>query len=125
MFSGAHGVQIVNSNLTVVGESNNHVHYHYGGKRDIWAILQLVPNFRDIYHNMLEKITSGTGVWLVEGDKFRVWLEANGDIKIFWGSGIRKSAWCSKGGLGLTSPRSWRWEEYSRVSPSLAPTVVC
>jgi hypothetical protein len=96
MFHGAHDLQFVNSNFTVVGESHNHVHYHYyesNPKRDIWAILQLVPNFRDIYHDMLEKITPGTGMWLVEGEKFRVWLEPNGDIKIFWGSGIRKWSW--------------------------------
>jgi hypothetical protein len=98
MFSGAHDVQIVNSNLTVVCESSNHIHHHYGGERDIWAILRLVPNFRDIYHDMLEKITQGTGMWLVKGDKFRVWLEPNGDIKIFWGSGIRKSWRCFEGG---------------------------
>jgi hypothetical protein len=64
---------------------------HYERKRDIWAILQLVPNFRDIYHDMLEKIALGTGVWLVKGDRFRVWLEPNGDVKILWASGIRKS----------------------------------
>ncbi|KAH6903055.1 hypothetical protein BKA70DRAFT_1155716 [Coprinopsis sp. MPI-PUGE-AT-0042] len=37
---------------------------------------------------MMSKATAGTGMWLVKGDKFRVWLEPNGDIKIFWGSGI-------------------------------------
>ncbi|KAH6903022.1 hypothetical protein BKA70DRAFT_1155699, partial [Coprinopsis sp. MPI-PUGE-AT-0042] len=47
-----------------------------------------MPNFRKIYQDMLSKTTPGTGMWLVEGDKFRVWLEPNGDIKIFWGSGI-------------------------------------
>jgi hypothetical protein len=95
MFNGAHDLQIVNPHFTVVGGGNNHVHHHYGTglKRDIWAIMQLVPNFRDIYHDMLEKITPGTGMWLVEGDKFRVWLEPNGGIKIFWGSGIRKWSW--------------------------------
>jgi hypothetical protein len=120
MFNGAHDLQIVNSNLTVVGgdiRNNSHVHYHYERKRDIWAILQLVPNFRDIYQDMLEKMTPGTGMWLVEGDKFRVWLQPNGDIKIFWGSGIRKWSWCLRGGLGLTFPRSRCWQERSRVSP--------
>jgi hypothetical protein len=104
MFKDAHDLQMVNPNLTVVGgdvQNNSHIHYHYErtGKRDIWAILQLVPNFRDIYHDMLEKITPKTGMWLVEGDKFRVWLEPNGDIKIFWGSGIRtSSSSCFEGG---------------------------
>jgi hypothetical protein len=107
MFTGAHDLQIVNSNLTVVGgdiQNNSHVHYHYESKRDIWAILQLVPNFRDIYHDMLEKVTPGTGMWLIEGDKFRVWLEPNGDIKIFWGSGIRESSWYIEVGPLLNTP---------------------
>jgi hypothetical protein len=102
MFNDAHDLQIVNSNLTVAGgdiQNHSHVHYHYEGKRDIWAILQLVPNFRDIYHDMLEKITPKTGMWLVEGPKFRVWLEPNGNIKIFWGSGIRTSSCFQGGGL--------------------------
>jgi hypothetical protein len=123
MFNGAHDFQMVNPNLTVVGgniRNNSHVHYHYECKRDIWAILQLVPSFRDIYHDMLEKITPKTGMWLVEGHKFRVWLEPNGDIKIFWGSGIREWFWCFKGSPSLTSLHSWRWEEHSRVSPPLA-----
>ncbi|KAH6902979.1 hypothetical protein BKA70DRAFT_1155685, partial [Coprinopsis sp. MPI-PUGE-AT-0042] len=36
---------------------------------------------------MISRATEGTGMWLLEGDKFRVWLEPNGNIKIFWGSG--------------------------------------
>jgi hypothetical protein len=38
---------------------------------------------------MLSKATAGTRVWLLKGGKFRLWLEPNGDIKIFWGSGMR------------------------------------
>ncbi|KAH6901093.1 hypothetical protein BKA70DRAFT_1569155 [Coprinopsis sp. MPI-PUGE-AT-0042] len=87
MLPNARDLQIVNSTLTTVG-GDVHNHYHSESKRDIWAILKLVPNFRDIYHDMLEKATPGTGMWLVKGPKFRVWLEPNGDIKIFWGSGI-------------------------------------
>jgi hypothetical protein len=29
-------------------------------------------------------------MWLLRGDKFCIWLKPNGDIKIFWGSGIRE-----------------------------------
>jgi hypothetical protein len=54
-------------------------------------LLQLIPNFRRIYQDMLSKATAGTGLWLLKGDKFRLWLEPNGDIKIFWGSGMRTS----------------------------------
>ncbi|KAH6889033.1 ankyrin repeat-containing domain protein [Coprinopsis sp. MPI-PUGE-AT-0042] len=90
MLPNAQGVHIQDSTLTVVGgDVNNHsVHYHYERPRDVWAILQSIPNFRNIYHDMLSKATLGTGMWLVKGDKFSVWLEPDGDIKIFWGSGI-------------------------------------
>jgi hypothetical protein len=54
-------------------------------------VLKLVPNFRRIYQDMLSKATAGTGLWLLKGDTFRLWLEPNGDIKIFWGSGMRTS----------------------------------
>jgi hypothetical protein len=95
LISGARDVQVMDSALTVVGGDLVHdhsQHYHYERKKDIWAILQLIPNFRQIYLDLLSKATEGTGMWLLEGDKFRVWLEPNGDIKIFWGSGIRKSS---------------------------------
>ncbi|KAH6916395.1 hypothetical protein BKA70DRAFT_1140544, partial [Coprinopsis sp. MPI-PUGE-AT-0042] len=96
MFSNVQDVKIVDSTLTVFGGDivhnhhvhNHHVHYHYERPRDIWSILHSIPNFRNIYHDMLSKATRGTGMWLIKGDKFRVWLEPNGDIKIFWGSGI-------------------------------------
>ncbi|KAH6902939.1 hypothetical protein BKA70DRAFT_1079825, partial [Coprinopsis sp. MPI-PUGE-AT-0042] len=45
-------------------------------------------NFRKIYLDMISKATPGTGMWLVKGDNFSLWLEPNGDIKILWGSGI-------------------------------------
>ncbi|KAH6914320.1 ankyrin repeat-containing domain protein [Coprinopsis sp. MPI-PUGE-AT-0042] len=91
MLPYAQGVHIQDSSLTVVGGDVVHDHsrhYHYERPRDVWMILQSIPNFRNIYHGMLSKATLGTGMWLVKGDKFRVWLEPNGDIKIFWGSGI-------------------------------------
>ncbi|KAH6901948.1 hypothetical protein BKA70DRAFT_677295 [Coprinopsis sp. MPI-PUGE-AT-0042] len=89
----ARDLQIVDSTLSVVGGDVVHndirnVHYHYERSRDIWAILASIPNFRNIYQDMLSKATLGTGMWLVKGDRFRLWLEPNGDIKIFWGSGI-------------------------------------
>ncbi|KAH6889048.1 ankyrin repeat domain-containing protein 50 [Coprinopsis sp. MPI-PUGE-AT-0042] len=91
MLSNARELQIVDSTLTVAGRDavhNHSVHYHYERTRDIRAILQSIPNFRQIYHDMLSKATLGTGMWLLKGDRFRLWLEPNGDIKIFWGSGI-------------------------------------
>ncbi|KAH6906094.1 hypothetical protein BKA70DRAFT_452588 [Coprinopsis sp. MPI-PUGE-AT-0042] len=91
MFPNAHDLQIKDSTFISVGRDVVHDHsrhYHYERPRDIRAILDSIPNFRNIYHDMLSKATEGTGMWLVKGDKFRVWLEPNGDIKIFWGSGI-------------------------------------
>jgi hypothetical protein len=95
MFSNAHNVEFVDSTFTISGRDvthNRHVHYHYDSERvrDVWAILRSIPNFRKIYLAMLSKATPGTGLWLIEGDKFRLWLNPNGDIKIFWGSGIRR-----------------------------------
>jgi hypothetical protein len=92
MFLGTQGVQIAGSSLSVAGGDvvNNNIHYHYDVPRDIRAILQSIPNFRKIYQDMLSLVTPDTGLWLVEGGKFRIWLEPNGNIKIFWGSGIRK-----------------------------------
>ncbi|KAH6909962.1 hypothetical protein BKA70DRAFT_181118 [Coprinopsis sp. MPI-PUGE-AT-0042] len=87
----ARDLQIVDSTLSVIGGDvvyNHNHHYQHERPKDIWAILQAIPNFRNIYHDMLSKATPGTGMWLVKGKKFRLWLEPNGDIKIFWGSGI-------------------------------------
>lgn len=88
---GARDLQIVDSTLSVVGGDVHNHYYNTEHSRDIWAILRSIPNFRKIYQDMLSKATEGTGMWLVKGDRFRVWLEPNGDIKIFWGLGIRKS----------------------------------
>jgi hypothetical protein len=95
MIPSARDLQIVDSTLSVVGgdviHNHNHsLHYHYERPNDVWAILRSIPNFRQIYQDMLSKATDGTGVWLFKGGKFRLWLEPNGDIKIFWGSGIRR-----------------------------------
>jgi hypothetical protein len=90
----AHDFQIINSTLSAAGRDvNNYTHshhYHYQHPKNIWAILHSIPNFRQIYQDMLSKATDGTGMWLLKGDKFRLWLDPNGDIKIFWGSGIRR-----------------------------------
>ena len=72
-------------------------HYHIEGNGQsgseslVWKILQAAPNFRKIYQDMLSKATEGTGMWLLKNEKFRIWLEANGGIKILWGSGMRES----------------------------------
>ncbi|KAH6909863.1 ankyrin repeat-containing domain protein, partial [Coprinopsis sp. MPI-PUGE-AT-0042] len=38
--------------------------------------------------DVLSKATDGTGVWLLRNEKFLIWLDANGDLKILWGTGI-------------------------------------
>jgi hypothetical protein len=96
-FSNTHDFQIVNSTIAVAGRDyvvhNHNVHYHPNPHIDkLRAMLQSVPNLRKIYQDMLSKATAGTGLWLLKGDKFRVWLKPNGDIKIFWGSGMRMLA---------------------------------
>ncbi|KAH6909872.1 hypothetical protein BKA70DRAFT_1041891, partial [Coprinopsis sp. MPI-PUGE-AT-0042] len=45
-------------------------------------------NLRKIHMDILSKATPGTGVWWLKTAKFLIWLEANGDIKILWGTGI-------------------------------------
>jgi hypothetical protein len=108
----------VDSTLSVVGGDvvhNHNLHYHSERPRDVWAMLQLVPNFRNVYHDMLSKATLGTGMWLLRGDRFQLWLEPNGDIKIFWGSGIRKASFAMTVGPHLMCHHSWCWEDPTRV----------
>ncbi|KAH6873701.1 hypothetical protein BKA70DRAFT_1028051, partial [Coprinopsis sp. MPI-PUGE-AT-0042] len=45
-------------------------------------------NLRIIHLDILSKATPGTGVWLLKTDKFIIWLDPNGDLKILWGTGI-------------------------------------
>ncbi|KAH6902945.1 hypothetical protein BKA70DRAFT_1515405 [Coprinopsis sp. MPI-PUGE-AT-0042] len=71
MFHSAHNLKFEGSTLSVAGRDvvhihNHNIHYHYQRPQDIWGILQSISNFQ----------------------KFRIWLEPNGNIKIFWGSGI-------------------------------------
>ncbi|KAH6887858.1 hypothetical protein BKA70DRAFT_1332666 [Coprinopsis sp. MPI-PUGE-AT-0042] len=51
-------------------------------------ILRAIPNFRKIHQDMLAKAAPGTGMWLLKSERFSLWLEPNGDLKILWGSGI-------------------------------------
>lgn len=102
------------STLTAVGGDVHNHYYHPESQRDIWAALRSIPNFRKIYLDILSRATPKTGMWLLKGSEFRLWLEPNGDITIFWGSGIRRLTT-----LGvkpsLTCGRSWRWQKFSCV----------
>jgi hypothetical protein len=76
--------------MSVVGrDSITHVHYH-GAAMDLESVLRAIPNFRKIHQDTLAKATPGTGMWLLKSDTISLWLEPNGDLKIIWGSGIRK-----------------------------------
>ncbi|KAH6904419.1 hypothetical protein BKA70DRAFT_1507925 [Coprinopsis sp. MPI-PUGE-AT-0042] len=85
----AHGnsqIQVNGSIISVVGgDSYTQIH---DISVDLKSVLRAIPNFRQIYQDLLSKATPGTGIWLLKSKKFRVWLEPNGDIKILWGSGI-------------------------------------
>ncbi|KAH6887863.1 hypothetical protein BKA70DRAFT_1164372, partial [Coprinopsis sp. MPI-PUGE-AT-0042] len=88
LIQGTSQAQFNSGNFTVVGrDSHTHVHHH-GSTVNLESILQAIPNFRKIHQDMLAKATPGTGMWLLKGEKFSLWLEANGDLKILWGSGI-------------------------------------
>ena len=105
MFANANNPQISGGTFNVV---QGDVNYHYGGNDSTTAIsriLQAIPNFRKIYQDMLSKATEGTGMWLLKNERFRVWLEPNGDIKIYWGSGMRTFTLLS---INNTTHRSWQ-----------------
>jgi hypothetical protein len=92
--SNVHDLQITGSTVIAAGRDYNVVnnHYHSQPPRDMLReVLRLVPNFRKIYQDMLSKVTDGTGLWMLDGDTFRLFIAPNGDIQILWGSGIRKS----------------------------------
>ncbi|KAH6889023.1 hypothetical protein BKA70DRAFT_1541177 [Coprinopsis sp. MPI-PUGE-AT-0042] len=64
MFSNANDLKIEGSSLAVAGGDvvYNNIHYHYERPRDVWAILHSIPNFRQIYQDMLSKATKGSGL---------------------------------------------------------------
>ncbi|KAH6909867.1 ankyrin repeat-containing domain protein [Coprinopsis sp. MPI-PUGE-AT-0042] len=66
-----------------------HKHYHsYPDRVDITAILDGIRNLRKVHLDVLSKATDGTGVWLLRNEKFIIWLDPNGGLKIMWGIGI-------------------------------------
>jgi c-di-GMP-binding flagellar brake protein YcgR len=105
MFANANNPQFIGGTFNAMRDVHNH---YYGGNDSTTAIsriLQAIPNFRKIYQDMLSKATDGTGMWLLKSERFRVWLEPNGDIKIYWGSGMRTSTFLS---IDITADWSWQ-----------------
>ncbi|KAH6911325.1 hypothetical protein BKA70DRAFT_57207 [Coprinopsis sp. MPI-PUGE-AT-0042] len=89
------------SGLHVVGETVNFVegnqqyHYHQHNyaplqptNHDIPAILEQVPNYRDIHIANLGRATEGTGPLFAEWDEFGEWMSVQGVVKTMWGSGM-------------------------------------
>jgi hypothetical protein len=75
-----------------VNISHHHHHnYHPEPKLNIISVLRLVRNLRLIHLDVSSKATPGTGVWLLQTEHFILWLDLNGNLKIIWGTGIRKS----------------------------------
>ncbi|KAH6911351.1 hypothetical protein BKA70DRAFT_1460702, partial [Coprinopsis sp. MPI-PUGE-AT-0042] len=55
---------------------------------DIPAILDKVPNYRDIHIANLGRATEGTGPCFDEWEEFCDWMSAQGEVKTMWGSGM-------------------------------------
>ncbi|KAH6909889.1 hypothetical protein BKA70DRAFT_178830 [Coprinopsis sp. MPI-PUGE-AT-0042] len=86
----AHGVTTHQGDVNLAGRDVHvHKHYHsYSDRVDISAILDTVRNLRKVHLDVLAKVTPGTGVWLLETDKFLIWVDPDGNLKILWGTGI-------------------------------------
>ncbi|KAH6879581.1 hypothetical protein BKA70DRAFT_207350 [Coprinopsis sp. MPI-PUGE-AT-0042] len=86
------GVQVTGP-LNVAARDINQVHNYYNrvessNDASIPLILELVPNFRGIQIATLGRATPGTGLWIVECEMFRLWLDPDGWLRIMWGYGM-------------------------------------
>ncbi|KAH6909839.1 hypothetical protein BKA70DRAFT_1148398, partial [Coprinopsis sp. MPI-PUGE-AT-0042] len=84
------GVTSNQGDVNLVGRDFHvHNHYHsYPDRVDITAVLGAIRNLRKVHLDVLSKATDGTGVWLLRNEKFLIWVDPNGDLKIMWGIGI-------------------------------------
>ena len=89
LFQGGN-VQITDGHFTVVGgDKHTHIHYH-GSRNSLTALLGAISNFRKIQQDTLAK-SPGTVVWLLECDKFQLFIDVDGSLKTLWGFGMRTS----------------------------------
>ncbi|KAH6903513.1 hypothetical protein BKA70DRAFT_599158 [Coprinopsis sp. MPI-PUGE-AT-0042] len=51
------------------------------------SALESLPNHRTTHIEILGKATPRTGQWLLKWEKYWLWLESTGKLKIFWGVG--------------------------------------
>ncbi|KAH6909892.1 hypothetical protein BKA70DRAFT_1148462, partial [Coprinopsis sp. MPI-PUGE-AT-0042] len=86
----AHGVMANHGDVNLAGRDIHvHKHYHsYSDRVDITTVLDTIRNLRKVHLDVLSKVTPGTGAWLFKADKFLVWLDPNGNLKVLWGTGI-------------------------------------
>ncbi|KAH6871927.1 hypothetical protein BKA70DRAFT_295134 [Coprinopsis sp. MPI-PUGE-AT-0042] len=92
------GVHIVGETVNFVEGNQHHqqqYHYHHHNhaplqptNHDIPAILEQVPNYRDIHIANLGRATEGTGPCFNEWEEFRDWMSGQGRLKTMWGSGM-------------------------------------
>ncbi|KAH6892723.1 hypothetical protein BKA70DRAFT_1201200 [Coprinopsis sp. MPI-PUGE-AT-0042] len=90
------GVHIVGQTVNFVeGNQHQHQHYHQHNdaplqptNHDIPAILDQVPNYRDIHIANLGRATEGTGPIFAEWEQFCEWMSGQGRLKTMWGSGM-------------------------------------
>ncbi|KAH6892715.1 hypothetical protein BKA70DRAFT_1571638 [Coprinopsis sp. MPI-PUGE-AT-0042] len=94
------GVHIVGETVNFVDgnqHQHQHQHHHYHQhnhaplqptNHDIPAILDKVPNYRDIHLANLGRATEGTGPLFAEWEEFCNWMSVKGVVKAMWGSGM-------------------------------------
>ncbi|KAH6880898.1 hypothetical protein BKA70DRAFT_187284 [Coprinopsis sp. MPI-PUGE-AT-0042] len=54
---------------------------------DILWVFESVPDYQNLQIEVLGKAASRTGQWLLKWEKYSLWLEPNGDLKVLWGFG--------------------------------------
>ncbi|KAH6888296.1 hypothetical protein BKA70DRAFT_1572967 [Coprinopsis sp. MPI-PUGE-AT-0042] len=97
-FGSLSSMQVVGETVNFVeGDQHQHQHQHYHQhnhaplqppNHDIPAILEQVPNYRDIHIANLGRATEGTGPCFDEWEEFRDWMSIQGVVKTMWGSGM-------------------------------------
>ena len=122
-------MHVSGGNLNVIGGDLVQVHNHFHGFKPekvsgLPAILDLVPNLRDIQAATLGKATGGTGDWIYLWNEFCVWRAADGHIRILWGSGIRESTGSDRQLFSKTRlSYSWCWKNHICVGSILNYTL--
>ncbi|KAH6907907.1 hypothetical protein BKA70DRAFT_1562936 [Coprinopsis sp. MPI-PUGE-AT-0042] len=87
-------VQVLGETINFVeGNQQNHYHQHIHAplqptNQDIPAILEHVPNYRDIHIANLGRATEGTGPCFDEWEEFCGWTNVQGALKTMWGTGM-------------------------------------